>query len=146
MQVCWGLNGTRQLCICSFAACLHCVMQVLLIRLCSCCWSINTAAAAAAHVDSQAIDFWLGSVIMHIWEAVNKQGASNFGMIVGSGLLVGDGLWAIPSSIVAIFGKAPPICMGFYGAAGGCKLPYCIGFWLGGSDMTPGGAVTPMAG
>jgi hypothetical protein len=94
----------------------------------------------------QAIDFWLGSVIMHIWEAVNKQGAAEFGTVLGAGLLVGDGIWAIPSSIIAIFGKAPPICMGFYGATGGCKLPYCISFWRGGSDLTPGGAVSPLAG
>lgn len=88
----------------------------------------------------QAIDFFLGSVIMHIWEAINKESASVFGTIVGAGLLVGDGLWAIPSSIVAIFGKGPPICMGFYGSAGGCRLPYCISFFLGGSDKIPGGA------
>lgn len=83
---------------------------------------------------------------MHIWEYINKAGASEFGTIVGAGLLVGDGLWAIPSSIVAIFGKAPPVCMGFYGPSGGCQLPYCIAFWLGGSELTPGGAVAPLAG
>ena len=94
----------------------------------------------------QAIDFWLGSVILHIWEYFNKESCTTFAPIVGAGLLVGDGLWAIPSSIVAICGAAPPICMGFYGAAGGCRLPYCIGFWLGSSDQTPGGVVTPLAG
>lgn len=93
----------------------------------------------------QAIDFWLGSVIMHIWEYINKDAASKYGIIIGAGLLVGDGLWAIPSSIVAIFGKAPPICMGFVSRAGGCNLPYCIRFWLGGSDLTPGGVPGSLA-
>jgi hypothetical protein len=60
---------------------------------------------------------------------------------------VGDGLWAIPSSIVAILGRNPPVCMGFYGRGNnGCSLPYCMGFWQGGSELTPGGAVQPAAG
>lgn len=80
----------------------------------------------------QAIDFWLGSVIMHIWEFINPAAAEQLGPTVGAGLLVGDGLWAIPSSLIAIAGRAPPLCMGFYGAPR-CKLPYCIGIWPGGS-------------
>lgn len=76
---------------------------------------------------------------MHIWEFVDKDSAAELATTVGAGLLVGDGLWAIPSSILAIVQKAPPICMGFYprGAAG-CALPYCMGFWAGGSDRVPG--------
>eukprot|EP00775_Hariotina_reticulata_P009952 gene9952-10107_t len=85
---------------------------------------------------ASAIDFWLGSVVMHIWEYINPTGAQEYGSSVGAGLLVGDGLWSIPSSLVAIAGKAPPICMGFY-ANHGCKLPYCMGFWLGGSERIP---------
>lgn len=84
----------------------------------------------------QAINFWMGSLIMHIWEFINKDVADELGSTVGAGLLVGDGLWSIPSSIVAIAGKAPPICMGFYGKPM-CRLPYCIGFWLGGSERVP---------
>lgn len=84
----------------------------------------------------QAIDFWLGSVVMHIWEFINPSAAEELGATVGAGLLVGDGLWAIPSSLIAIAGKAPPLCMGFYGAPK-CKLPYCIGFWPGSSSHGP---------
>jgi hypothetical protein len=84
----------------------------------------------------QAIDFWLGSVVMHIWEFINPSGAQEYGPTVGAGLLVGDGLWSIPSSLIAIAGKAPPFCMGFY-AGSGCSLPYCMGFWLGGSERIP---------
>jgi hypothetical protein len=50
---------------------------------------------------------------MHIWEAASRSGADAYGPVVGAGLLVGDGLWAIPSSILAIAGVSPPICMGF---------------------------------
>jgi hypothetical protein len=84
----------------------------------------------------QAINFWLGSVVMHIWEAVNKAGAEELGPTVGAGLLVGDGLWAIPSSLLAIAGKAPPLCLGFFDGLG-CKLPYCAGVWRGGSKDGP---------
>lgn len=84
----------------------------------------------------QAIDFWLGSVINHIWEFIDKDSATELGPTFGAGLLVGDGLWAIPSSLIAISGKGPPICMGFYGKPL-CKLPYCMGFWLGGSERVP---------
>jgi hypothetical protein len=84
---------------------------------------------------------------MHIWEYVNKEQATELGSTVGAGLLVGDGIWAIPSSIIAIMGRAPPVCMGFYGPPhNGCSIPYCMGFWLGGSSLTPGGAVRPLAG
>ena len=85
---------------------------------------------------SQALDFWAGSLINHAWEYLDSEGANELGPIVGAGLLVGDGIWAIPSSLIAIFGKAPPICMGFYGKPL-CKLPYCMGFWLGGSERIP---------
>lgn len=84
----------------------------------------------------QAINFWLGSVVMHIWEAINRAAAEELGPTVGAGLLVGDGLWAIPSSLLAIAGKAPPLCLGFFDDAG-CKLPYCAGIWSGGSKSRP---------
>ena len=36
----------------------------------------------------QAIDFWLGSVVMYIWEIVNKEQALELGPTVGAGLRV----------------------------------------------------------
>eukprot|EP00879_Flechtneria_rotunda_P013364 GHRR01013954.1.p1 GENE.GHRR01013954.1~~GHRR01013954.1.p1 ORF type:complete len:506 (+),score=144.44 GHRR01013954.1:739-2256(+) len=85
---------------------------------------------------ASAIDFWLGSVVVHIWEFVNKASADELAQTVGAGLLVGDGLWSVPSSIIAIAGRLPPVCMGFYGKSL-CSLPYCMGFWLGGSERVP---------
>lgn len=73
---------------------------------------------------------------MHVWEYVSKSSAEQLGPTVGAGLLVGDGLWSIPSSILAIAGKAPPACLGFW-QGGGCALPYCAGLWRGGSLGRP---------
>jgi hypothetical protein len=85
----------------------------------------------------QAIDFWLGSVVMHIWEFFSPDAAEALGPTVGAGLLVGDGLWSIPSSIMAIVGRAPPVCMGFLPRGPHCRLPYCMAFWRGGSGGAP---------
>jgi hypothetical protein len=74
---------------------------------------------------------------MHIWEFLSPAGAEELGSTVGAGLLVGDGLWAIPSSILAIVGKAPPLCMGFWARGAACSLPYCIGIWPGGTANGP---------
>ena len=76
---------------------------------------------------------------MHVWGFFAPAAAESLGSTVGAGLLVGDGLWAIPSSLLAIAGKAPPLCLGFWprGVAG-CALPYCAGLWPGGAGAGPG--------
>ncbi|GBF88235.1 metal-nicotianamine transporter-like protein [Raphidocelis subcapitata] len=86
---------------------------------------------------ASAIDFWLGSMVMHIWEFISPAAAEALGPTVGAGLLVGDGLWSIPSSILAIVGRAPPVCMGFLPRGPKCGLPYCMAFWRGGSGGAP---------
>eukprot|EP00878_Enallax_costatus_P023353 GHUV01024835.1.p1 GENE.GHUV01024835.1~~GHUV01024835.1.p1 ORF type:complete len:178 (-),score=17.76 GHUV01024835.1:3-536(-) len=60
---------------------------------------------------NNAIDFWLGSMIMLVWERRRKQAALQLGPLVGAGLIVGDGLWAIPSALLAIAGVTPPLCL-----------------------------------
>lgn len=62
---------------------------------------------------STAMDFWLGSVIVMIWEWRAPESAAHYAPLAGAGLLVGDGLWAIPSAILAIANVAPPMCMKF---------------------------------
>lgn len=69
---------------------------------------------------NSAVDFWMGSLVMHVWEYVNPAGAEAYGPVVGAGLLVGDGIFAIPSSVLAIVQKLPPICMTWF--AGGSEL------------------------
>lgn len=60
-----------------------------------------------------AIDMCVGSLILFVWEKVNKKQASAFGPAVASGLICGDGIWTLPSSILALAGVKPPICMKF---------------------------------
>ncbi|CAM8884159.1 unnamed protein product [Rhodiola kirilowii] len=60
-----------------------------------------------------AIDMCLGSLILFVWEKANKKQAAAFGPAVASGLICGDGIWTLPSSILALAGVKPPICMKF---------------------------------
>lgn len=59
------------------------------------------------------IDMCVGSLILFIWSKVNKAKAAAFGPAVASGLICGDGIWTLPSSILALAGVKPPICMKF---------------------------------
>ncbi|CAK9136407.1 unnamed protein product [Ilex paraguariensis] len=60
-----------------------------------------------------AIDMCVGSLILFIWTKINKAEANAFGPAVASGLICGDGIWTLPSSILALAGVNPPICMQF---------------------------------
>ncbi|KAL3748865.1 hypothetical protein ACJRO7_010018 [Eucalyptus globulus] len=66
---------------------------------------------------SFAIDMCVGSLILFIWEKTDKAKADAFGPAVASGLICGDGLWTLPSSILALAGVNPPICMKFLSLA-----------------------------
>ncbi|KAK1415153.1 hypothetical protein QVD17_30925 [Tagetes erecta] len=60
-----------------------------------------------------AIDMCVGSLIVFIWHRVNKQKAKLIIPAVASGLICGDGLWILPSSILSLARINPPICMNF---------------------------------
>ncbi|XP_071733843.1 probable metal-nicotianamine transporter YSL7 [Rutidosis leptorrhynchoides] len=60
-----------------------------------------------------AIDMCVGSLILFIWSRINRAKAAAFGPAVASGLICGDGIWTLPSSILALAGVNPPICMKF---------------------------------
>ncbi|KAK4842871.1 hypothetical protein QYF36_001059 [Acer negundo] len=60
-----------------------------------------------------AIDMCVGSLILFVWEKINKAKAEAFGPAVASGLICGDGIWTLPSGILALAGVQPPICMKF---------------------------------
>ena len=64
-----------------------------------------------------AIDMCVGSLILFVWEKINKSKADAFGPAVASGLICGDGIWTLPSSILALAGVKPPICMKFLSRA-----------------------------
>ncbi|MED6185248.1 putative metal-nicotianamine transporter ysl7 [Stylosanthes scabra] len=74
-----------------------------------------------------AIDMCLGSLILFIWEKVNKENAEAFGSAVASGLICGDGIWTLPSSILALAGVQPPICMKFLSRATNAKVDTFLG-------------------
>ncbi|KAH6837650.1 YELLOW STRIPE like 7 [Perilla frutescens var. hirtella] len=59
------------------------------------------------------IDMCVGSLILFVWETIDKAKADAFGPAVASGLICGDGIWTLPSSLLALGGVKPPICMKF---------------------------------
>ncbi|KAB5531530.1 hypothetical protein DKX38_018200 [Salix brachista] len=60
-----------------------------------------------------AIDMCLGSLVVFAWHKLNSRKASLMVPAVASGLICGDGLWILPSSILALAKIRPPICMSF---------------------------------
>lgn len=60
-----------------------------------------------------AIDMCVGSLVVFAWHKLNSGKASLMVPAVASGLICGDGLWILPSSILALAKIRPPICMNF---------------------------------
>ncbi|XAR71600.1 hypothetical protein NMG60_11017954 [Bertholletia excelsa] len=60
-----------------------------------------------------AIDMCVGSLIVFVWQKLNSKKAGLMVPAVASGLICGDGLWILPSSILALAKLHPPICMNF---------------------------------
>ncbi|KAK4282235.1 hypothetical protein QN277_013635 [Acacia crassicarpa] len=60
-----------------------------------------------------AVDMFVGTVILFIWERLNRKDAEDYAGAVASGLICGDGIWTIPSAILSILRINPPICMYF---------------------------------
>nr|XP_043617878.1 probable metal-nicotianamine transporter YSL6 [Erigeron canadensis] len=60
-----------------------------------------------------AIDMFMGTVILFIWERINKKDSEDYAGAVASGLICGDGIWTIPSAILSLLKVEPPICMSF---------------------------------
>ncbi|XP_044961131.1 iron-phytosiderophore transporter YSL15-like isoform X2 [Hordeum vulgare subsp. vulgare] len=62
---------------------------------------------------SFAIDMCIGSLVVFVWEKMNKKDAAIQVPAVASGLICGDGIWVFPSSLLALARINPPICMKF---------------------------------
>ncbi|KAI4378204.1 hypothetical protein MLD38_015717 [Melastoma candidum] len=60
-----------------------------------------------------AIDMCVGSLVVLVWNNLNSKKAELMVPAVASGLICGDGLWILPSSILALAKVRPPICMNF---------------------------------
>ncbi|XP_022639888.1 probable metal-nicotianamine transporter YSL7 isoform X2 [Vigna radiata var. radiata] len=74
-----------------------------------------------------AIDMCVGSLILYVWERINKAKADAFAPAVASGLICGDGIWTLPASILALAGVKPPICMKFLSRATNVKVDTFLG-------------------
>ncbi|KAF8398727.1 hypothetical protein HHK36_014585 [Tetracentron sinense] len=74
-----------------------------------------------------AIDMCVGSLILFVWEKTNKAKADAFGPAVASGLICGDGIWTLPSSILALAGVNPPICMKFLSSRTNTRVDTFLG-------------------
>lgn len=64
-----------------------------------------------------AIDMCVGSLILFVWRKMNKGKADAFASAVASGLICGDGIWTLPSSLITLLGFKPPMCMKFLPSA-----------------------------
>eukprot|EP00516_Mucochytrium_quahogii_P004312 CAMPEP_0203749064 /NCGR_PEP_ID=MMETSP0098-20131031/3755_1 /ASSEMBLY_ACC=CAM_ASM_000208 /TAXON_ID=96639 /ORGANISM=" , Strain NY0313808BC1" /LENGTH=697 /DNA_ID=CAMNT_0050638007 /DNA_START=36 /DNA_END=2129 /DNA_ORIENTATION=- len=60
-----------------------------------------------------AISMCLGSLVKLVWEKKNKEEFESFYIAVASGVIAGDGIFAVPSAILSMAGVSPPICMSF---------------------------------
>jgi uncharacterized oligopeptide transporter (OPT) family protein len=74
-----------------------------------------------------AIDMCLGSLILFVWEKINKGKADAFGPAVASGLICGDGIWTLPASILSLAGVKPPICMKFLSRGTNARVDKFLG-------------------
>ncbi|XP_052187515.1 metal-nicotianamine transporter YSL3-like [Diospyros lotus] len=75
---------------------------------------IPTAMAVPLLVGAAfAIDMCVGSLIVFVWHKLNGRKAELMVPAVASGLICGDGMWILPSSILALAKVQPPICMSF---------------------------------
>ncbi|KAK9992784.1 hypothetical protein SO802_022487 [Lithocarpus litseifolius] len=74
-----------------------------------------------------AIDICLGSLILFMWEKINKAKADALAPAVFSGLICGDGIWTLPASILALVGVKPPICMKFLSRGNNAKVDAFLG-------------------
>ncbi|XWS38164.1 hypothetical protein CRYUN_Cryun19dG0106800 [Craigia yunnanensis] len=60
-----------------------------------------------------AIDMCLGTLVVFVWQKLNRKEADLIVPAVASGLIRGEGLWILPASILALAKINPPICMKF---------------------------------
>ncbi|WCJ24096.1 YELLOW STRIPE like 6 [Euphorbia peplus] len=90
------------------------ILRDVVPRKCSMFLPISMAMAIPIFVGANfAIDMFVGTVIGYVWMRRSKKGVEDYGGAVASGLICGDGLWTIPSAVLAILRINPPICMNF---------------------------------
>ncbi|XP_042412484.1 probable metal-nicotianamine transporter YSL9 [Zingiber officinale] len=79
------------------------------------CWAPLPMAMAVPFLvgASFAINMCVGSLIVFIWHKLDSKTATLMVPAVASGLICGDGLWILPSSLLALAKVNPPLCIKF---------------------------------
>ncbi|CAI8605701.1 unnamed protein product [Vicia faba] len=60
-----------------------------------------------------AVDMCVGSLVVFVWSKMKRKETKLMAPAVASGLICGDGIWVLPSAVLALFKVRPPICMSF---------------------------------
>ncbi|KAG2648039.1 hypothetical protein PVAP13_1NG010800 [Panicum virgatum] len=60
-----------------------------------------------------SIDMCVGSLILLAWNKVDAEDANILASVVASGLICGEGIFAIPDSLLGIYNVTPPMCIRF---------------------------------
>lgn len=95
--------------------------------------------------DYLGIDMLLGGVIVWVWQRVHRYSADTYSVVAASGKHVGDGVWTVPSSILAVDGVDPPVCVEFMSkaaaTAAAAEAAAAWGAWQYWQDSQSGGFV-----
>ncbi len=71
---------------------------------------------------SFAIDMCVGSLVLFLWHRFDGKRAALLVPAVASGLICGDGIWSLPSSILSLANVNPPMCMRVFSTATNDKV------------------------
>jgi OPT family oligopeptide transporter len=74
-----------------------------------------------------AVDMFVGTVILFVWQRLDRAKADAFAPAVASGMICGDGIWVLPQSVLALAKVKPPICMRFLSRAMNDKVDAFLG-------------------
>ncbi|KAG5393485.1 hypothetical protein IGI04_023448 [Brassica rapa subsp. trilocularis] len=86
-------------------------------------YPLRMAMAISFHIGGYfTIYMCVGSLILFIWRKLNGLKADAYSSAVASGLICGEGIWTLPSSVVALAGVKPPICMKFLSGGTNVKV------------------------
>ncbi|OEL24863.1 putative metal-nicotianamine transporter YSL18 [Dichanthelium oligosanthes] len=75
--------------------------------------SIAAMSVAFLIHPATAIDMCVGSLILLAWNKVDTEDANLLAPVVASGLICGEGIFAIPYSLLGIYKVNPPMCIRF---------------------------------
>jgi OPT family oligopeptide transporter len=74
-----------------------------------------------------AVDMFVGTVILFVWQRLDRAKADTFAPAIASGMICGDGIWVLPQSVLALAKVKPPICMKFLSRAMNDKVDVFLG-------------------